>query len=69
MAEFEQDAMLARAIESLPARDRMIIELTYHQALSPQEIASILKVSVGALYTQKSRILERLRGQFALFDP
>lgn len=68
MAELEQDALLARAIQSLPARDRMIIELTYHQALPPQEIAAILKISVGALYTQKSRILDRLRSNFAFSE-
>jgi RNA polymerase sigma-70 factor (ECF subfamily) len=61
MLDQEQANMLSRAIESLSSRDQLIIELTYHQGLPPQEIASILKISVGALYTQKSRILDKLR--------
>jgi RNA polymerase sigma-70 factor (ECF subfamily) len=60
----EQSESLSKAIESLSPRDRIIIELSYYQALPPQEIASILKMSVGALYTQKSRILDRLRETF-----
>jgi len=61
MLDREQADFLSRAIDSLSSRARMIIELCYHQALQPQEIASILKISVGALYTQKSRILNKLR--------
>jgi RNA polymerase sigma-70 factor, ECF subfamily len=64
MLSREQNELLSKAIESLSPRDRMIIELSYHQALPPQEVASIVKMSVGALYTQKSRILDRLRAEF-----
>ena len=65
----EQANMLLRAIESLSSRDRLVIELTYHQGLPPQEIASILKLSVGALYTQKSRILDKLREVLGQSEP
>jgi len=69
MLDREQADLLSRSIDSLSSRDRMIIELFYQQALPSQEIASILKISVGALYTQKSRILDRLRQNFENFQP
>lgn len=52
---------LSQALETLSPRDRLIIQLSYHQALPPDEIAAILKISVGAFYTQKSRVLDKLR--------
>jgi RNA polymerase sigma factor (sigma-70 family) len=64
MLDREQTDLLIKAIGSLSSRDRMIIELSYHRALPSQEIAWILKMSVGALYTQKSRILDRLHQSF-----
>lgn len=56
-----KDQALLRAIEALPPRDRLFVTLCFRRALPPQDIAAILKVSVNAVYTQKYRILAKLR--------
>lgn len=61
LAAREEEQSLTAALESLSARDRLIIELTYRRSLGAEEIAAILKTSVGAFYTQKSRVLDKLR--------
>jgi RNA polymerase sigma factor (sigma-70 family) len=57
----EQEKLFADAVQSLSARDRILIELSFREGLPPEEIAAILKTTVGAVYTQKSRILDKLR--------
>jgi len=61
LASREQQASLLEAIRSLSPRDRLILQLSFHENLPPQDIAGILKMTVNAVYTQKSRILDRLR--------
>ncbi len=58
----EQKKLVSRSLESLPPRDRLFIQLYFDQSLSPREIANILRVSINAVYTQKSRVLNKLRG-------
>ncbi len=57
----EQRRLLFQALQTLPPRDRLFIDLYFRQVLPPQEIAAILRVSPSAVYTQKSRILANLR--------
>lgn len=57
----EEGRLLLQALEELPARDRLFLELYYYKGLPLEEIAAILHVSVNAVYTQKSRILSKLR--------
>ena len=52
---------LARALESLTAHERILIKLFYTGISSASDVASMLHLSVGAVYTQKSRILAKLR--------
>jgi len=59
--EEEQAQALFRVLETLPAKDRILIDLYYRQNLSPEEIAKILRVSVSAVYTQNSRLKAKLR--------
>jgi len=61
LADNEQSARLSQALEGLPTRDRLFLEFYYRKGLPPEEIAAILKVSVSAVYTQKSRLLAKLR--------
>ena len=57
----ESRGLLREVIEQLPTRDKLLIELFYMKELPPEEIAQILKISVGALYTRKNRVLEKMR--------
>ena len=57
----EQEISLAQAIEKLSPREKLIVQLSFQQNLPPDEIAGMLKISVGAFYTQKSRVLAKLR--------
>jgi RNA polymerase sigma factor (sigma-70 family) len=59
--ERSQLQLLDKAIAKLQPCERIIIDLFFRQSLSAQEVASILHLSVGAVCTQKSRILAKLR--------
>jgi RNA polymerase sigma factor (sigma-70 family) len=61
----QQDRSLWDAVEILSPRERLIIELHYRKGLAAEEVASILKISVGAFFTQKSRLLDKLRETLA----
>ena len=57
----ESMGSLKEVIEQLSTKDKLLIELFYMQELPPEEIAQILKISVGALYTRKNRVIEKMR--------
>ena len=57
----EQGRLLNQAIHTLSPRDRMLLDLCYRQALASDQIATLLKTSVNAVYAQKSRVLEKIR--------
>ena len=57
----QQERLLSEAIQSLSPRDRILLDLCYRQALASEEVAALLKTSVNAIYTQKSRVLEKIR--------
>jgi RNA polymerase sigma factor (sigma-70 family) len=61
LIDSEKEDMVLHAIRSLPPRDRLLLNLCYRQALPPQQIAGILKISIAAVYTQKTRLLAKLR--------
>jgi RNA polymerase sigma-70 factor (ECF subfamily) len=50
------------ALAQLPAADREVLVLRHLEQLSTREIAAVLGVSEGAIYTRHLRALERLRG-------
>jgi RNA polymerase sigma-70 factor (ECF subfamily) len=52
------------ALEQLPAADREVLVLRHVEQLSAREIAAVLGVSEGVVYTRHVRALERLRGLF-----
>ena len=52
---------LRNLIEKLPAKDKLLVELFFMRELSPAEVAQILNMSVGAFYTRKNRIIEKLK--------
>ena len=57
----EEEELLLQTLQSLSPRDRIFIDLCFRQGLPPEDLAAILKVSINAVYTQKSRILDKLR--------
>jgi RNA polymerase sigma factor (sigma-70 family) len=57
----QQETLLNQAIQTLSPRDRILLDLCYRQALASEQIAALLKTSVSAVYTQKSRVLEKIR--------
>lgn len=61
LIDFEEEKLLSKALQGLPPRDRLFLNLSYRKELLPEEIAAILHVSVSAVYTQKSRIRAKLR--------
>jgi len=53
----DTEGTLAAALATLLPRDRLLIELHFRRGLSAEKVAAMLRISVGAFYTQKSRIL------------
>lgn len=47
----EEEMLLLQTLEALSPRDRILVDLVYRQDLSAEDVASILKISIGALYT------------------
>jgi RNA polymerase sigma factor (sigma-70 family) len=56
--------VITKALGSLGARDREVIEVTFLSDLSAAEAGQRLGLKEGALRTAKSRALERLRSEF-----
>lgn len=57
----EEEKLLLRVLPDLPPKDRLFLELLYRKGLLPEEVAAFLGVSVSAVYTQKSRVVDKLR--------
>lgn len=67
LAQSEAQEMLAKAIDELPERERLIVSLYYHDELSLKEISSILGVSesrVSQLHTKAIKELRRVLAEY-----
>lgn len=53
---------LARAIEKLPDRERLVVTLYYFEGLTVKEIAFVLKVSPSRVSQLHTKAVIRLRG-------
>ncbi len=60
-AEPEMAARLLDAVRALPERDREVLWLTYWEELSATEVAVVLSMSEGAVWTRLNRLRTRLR--------
>ena len=58
---------LARVIERLPERQRVIVELGAQRGLAPAEIAAVLGLAVPTVWSHRARALPRLRRALARF--
>lgn len=61
LTKSESQEMLAKAIDELPERERLIISLYYHDELSLKEISSILKVSESRISQLHTKAIKELR--------
>ena len=61
----ESTGDLRELLEELPAKDKLLIELSFMRELPPEEVAQTLHISVGAFYTRKNRVIDKLRKKAA----
>lgn len=64
LASEAEPAMIARlldAVRALPEREREILWLTYWEELSAAEVAVVIGLSEGAVWTRLNRLRARLR--------
>jgi RNA polymerase sigma-70 factor (ECF subfamily) len=61
LEEKEKEELVAEALGELGDEDRRFVELYYIRDLSPREIARILKISQGSIYSRVNRLKSRLR--------
>ena len=52
---------LRKALDSLPERDKAVVELRYFEDLKLEEIAEILKENVSTVKSRLYRSMEKLR--------
>ncbi len=61
IAESEQAELLEKLMEGLNPNDRLFLKYYYEDELPPEEIAEIMNLSVSAIYSKKSRIIDKLQ--------
>ena len=54
---------LRQALQSLNARERQVVVLTYRDGLSAGEVSEVLRCSQAAVWTTLTRARQKLRGQ------
>jgi DNA-directed RNA polymerase specialized sigma subunit len=57
----QRRARLTELTEDLSESDRLLLEMLYVEKLSAAAIAAALKIKKGAVYTRKTRLIQRLR--------
>ncbi len=61
----ERQAMLAKAIDRLPERERQVVALYYHEELTMKEISLVLGISEARVCQLHTKAIFRLRGYLA----
>jgi len=61
IVESEQIKLLKKLMEGLNPSDRLFLKYYYEDDLPPEEIARIMNLSVSAIYSKKSRIIDKLQ--------
>ena len=57
--------VVREAIRRLPARQRAVLVLRYHEDLPEQEVARLLRIPVGTVKSLGNRAMARLRQDLA----
>lgn len=63
--ESERREVLARAVERLSEKERLVITLYYHEGLTTKEIAAVLGVTPARVSQLHSKAILRLRGRLS----
>ncbi|HEY3248536.1 MAG TPA: sigma-70 family RNA polymerase sigma factor [bacterium] len=64
MASIEDRAVVARmwdVVESLPSRERAILQATYFEAKEPRSVAAELRISLSHFYRLQKQAIDRVR--------
>lgn len=69
VAAREASDRMARALETLPERQRAVVVLRHYQELSLEEIATTLGMSLGTVKSSLHRALHRMRASLAGAEP
>jgi len=57
----QRRARLAELTDGLSESDRLLLEMLYVEKMSATAIAALLRIKKGAVYTRKTRLIQRLR--------
>ena len=57
----EYCSRLEALVNNLPAREKLLMKLYYEREYSSTQMAAILQISTGALYTLKNRLVNKAR--------
>ncbi len=68
IATMQRQHMLTEAIQNLPKREQIILDLYFNQEISQREIAQMLELTEGRISQIKSIALEKLRNHFSHLD-
>lgn len=60
LLEEEHEELFKELIYDLNANDMLFLELYYRKELPPEKIAEMLSITVGTVYSKKTRIREKL---------
>lgn len=66
---FELERVLARGVESLPERERLVLSLYFIEELTLREIAAVMKVHLTRVAQLKTQALVRLRAYMERYWP
>ena len=61
LEEEERRQIFAEIKKSLTPREQMFVELHYNRELPPRKVAKAMGSSLGAIYTLKNRVREKLK--------
>jgi RNA polymerase sigma-70 factor (ECF subfamily) len=65
----EENSLLEQTIRTLSPKERIFLDLCFRKGLTAEELAIHLNLSLAAVYTQKSRLLEKMRQSLRKCDP